>query len=311
MSQLITLGGLHKFTHKYVSPKMASKEDSYICPDCSRDLTLCQGEIRIPYFRHKTDELKPCNYYDRPSESQIHKDAKLRLKMLLENNVRLSFIRTCMRCKEAEELGLEYPDTSTTCVELEYRFSYKGTLKIADVAYLDNKECVWIFEICHTHKTHNEDRPEPWFEIDAEQLIQNTDQVTDHLSISCMRTTKCDSCLDAEEKARVKVVTAKTFDDDDDKAAYSLLKSSIKTAKSNRVENNVEMLRRCKVAFTSGGTNMVVITHPHTGTTIRHSLAHNKILYKGKWYCGVRTSLLINWYDAKCDFVIENAIRED
>ena len=37
-----------------------------------------------PYFRHKSDKENPCKYYTNPTEAQIHKDAKFKLKELIE-----------------------------------------------------------------------------------------------------------------------------------------------------------------------------------------------------------------------------------
>jgi hypothetical protein len=96
---------------------------------------------------------------------------------------------------------------------------------------------------------------------------------------------------------------------DDDRAAYKHLKGCMKVAQYQKVIRNETMLRSNKVSFTTAGVNVVNITHPRTGTTIKHSLAHDKIFYKGKWYCGVRTSMIINWCDANSDYVIEKAIE--
>jgi len=74
------LGAINKNTREYIFYKMANKKDEYICPDCNKEIILCKGEIRVPYFRHKIDTINPCNYYDKPNESQIHKDAKMLIK---------------------------------------------------------------------------------------------------------------------------------------------------------------------------------------------------------------------------------------
>jgi hypothetical protein len=196
---MLSLGAINKTTGEYVYPKIANKKDNYICPDCNKDLILCQGEIRIPYFRHKVDTINPCNHYNNPSESQIHKDAKLLLKYLLEKKTTLTFERKCVECKHNEEF--EIPEiTDTSIIQLEHRFEYGG-LKIADVAYLDDNEIFCIFEICNTHKTCSEDRPEPWFEINAEELIRmaNNNDFTS-LKIPCMRCEKCKNCIYNEYK---------------------------------------------------------------------------------------------------------------
>jgi len=197
MSQLLSLGAINKHTGEYIYPKIANKKDEYICPECNKDLILCQGEIRVHHFRHKIDNINPCHHYSNPTETQIHKDAKILLKNLLERKIPISLVRNCVCCKKNDEF--EIPEISkTSIIELEYRFEYNG-LKIADVAYIDNDEILCIFEICNTHKTCSENRPEPWFEINADSLIKlaNDNSLT-LLQIPCIRCEKCDECVERE-----------------------------------------------------------------------------------------------------------------
>lgn len=195
-AMLVSLGAINKITGEYIHPKIANKTDKYICPDCNKDLILCQGEIRVHHFRHYTDTTNPCNYYNSPNESQIHKDAKMLLKSLFERKTPISFIRKYKCCTEvADGEIIEIPEmTETTTIVLEQRFEYDG-LKIADVAYLNNNEIEYIFEICNTHKTCNEDRPEPWFEIDANTLLNMAnDPNINTFMIPCIRNKQCFNC---------------------------------------------------------------------------------------------------------------------
>jgi len=193
----IPLGAIDKKTGEYVYPRIANKIDEYSCPECHKDLIICQGNIRVHHFRHKVDSIEQCHHYNAPTESQIHKDAKLLLKTILEKNTKISFIRNCCCCKTEEEF--EIPSiTDTTNICLEYRFEYNGT-KIADVAYIDNGEIICIFEICHRHKTKTENRPEPWFEIDALLFIQNMNDINlSEIQVPCIRYEKCDDCIQKE-----------------------------------------------------------------------------------------------------------------
>ncbi len=198
MTQLLSLGAINKNTGEYIYPKIANKKDEYICPECNKDLILCQGKIKVHHFRHKVDNINPCNHYSNPSETQIHKDAKILLKNLLERKIPISFVRKCCSCKIDEEF--EIPEISeTSVIKLEYRFEYNG-LKIADVAYIDDGDIICIFEICNTHKTCSENRPEPWFEINAEKIIKdaNDDSLTS-LKIPCIRCEKCNDCIEKEK----------------------------------------------------------------------------------------------------------------
>jgi uncharacterized protein YkuJ len=198
MSHLLCLGAINKNTREYVYPKIANKKDEYICPECNKDLILCQGEIRTHHFRHKVDSVNPCNHYSNPGESQIHKDAKILLKTLLERKIPISFIRNCCCCKKNEEFEPIPEMTEGSVIELEYSFEYNG-LKIADVAYIHDGDIVCIFEIYNTHKTCSENRQEPWFEINAETLIKTAnDNSLTSLQIPCIRCEKCESCVDKE-----------------------------------------------------------------------------------------------------------------
>jgi hypothetical protein len=198
MSKILPLGAINRKTREYVYPRVANKKDEYICPDCNKDLILCKGEFIRPYFRHKVDSINPCHHYSNPSESQIHKDAKILLKNLLERKIPISFTRECCSCKIVEEFDIpEMTETST--IRMEYGFQYNGSLQVADVAYLDNGEIFTLFEICHTHKTCSEKRPEPWFEIDAENLIRlANDDTLNSLQIPCIRCEKCEECTQRE-----------------------------------------------------------------------------------------------------------------
>jgi hypothetical protein len=188
---MLSLGAIHKKTGEYTHPKFAKKTDQFICPECKKDLILCQGKVRIHHFRHTIDN-QPCNHYNNPGESALHKDAKELLKTILHKRIPITIKRKCPECYNYTiEINIDIQDDSTrTHVEFEYRFEYRGYSKVADVAYLHNGKIKYIFEICHTHKTKEEDRPEPWFEIDATTFIKQFGENsinTDNINIHCMR----------------------------------------------------------------------------------------------------------------------------
>lgn len=200
MSQLISLGAINKITNEYVYPKIANKHDNYVCPDCNKDVVLVQGKILRHHFRHKTDKVHPCKYYDKPNESQIHKDAKMLMKTLLESKKPIQFMRTCFSCKKSNEIKL--PEiTEDSFITLEHRFNYQDELKIADVAHICDDEIEAIYEICHTHHTSSEDRPEPWVEIDAKSLLTSVNTNDEVLILTCIRKyihiydTNCEECI--------------------------------------------------------------------------------------------------------------------
>lgn len=191
----IRLGSINKKTGEYVHPNMANKHDQYKCPDCDNDLILKQGNIRAHHFAHCKDNT-PCNYYNNPSETQIHKDAKMLMKMILEKKIPLSIVRKCLKCVKEDEY--EIPEiTESSSIIIEYRFEYNNSIKIADVGYTEYKKLFCAFEICCTHKTNNENRPEPWFEIEALSLISIVNKSDlSSLQLNCIRKEKCESCND-------------------------------------------------------------------------------------------------------------------
>jgi len=195
MTTHLLMGALNKTTKLYEYPKIASKENKYICPDCEKDVILRKGDIRIHHFAHFKDE-NPCNYYNNPGESQIHKDAKFLFKSLLENKKIIYFNRKCNKCSCCSDEFLIKDYTDKSIILNEYRFLFNDKYKIADVAYLEDNKLKYIFEICYKHRTSSENRPEPWFEIDAESLIKdiNTNS-SDKISIKCIRNKTCEKCI--------------------------------------------------------------------------------------------------------------------
>jgi uncharacterized protein YkuJ len=194
---IVQLGALKCGSNEYVYPKIANKKYKYECPECNRELILKQGKIRIHHFAHlRTTDT--CTYYSRPTESAIHKNAKLLLKHLLCDNTPISIIRPCRCCGKEEEYEIPERDT-TSNICLEYRFEYNG-VKVADVAFIENTELIGLFEIFHTHKTRTEKRPEPWFELNANDLISHINSserdIQDRVQLQCIRKEMCDDCIE-------------------------------------------------------------------------------------------------------------------
>jgi hypothetical protein len=210
MSHVVSLGAINKRTGKYVCAKMANKKDEYMCPCCSKDVFPRPGQILIHHYAHKKSD-NPCPYYNHPGEPQIHYDAKMLLKMLLENNVPISFISRCIDCNDYETFEIPKVDENSF-INIEHRFDFNGP-KIADVAFTDSGDIICIFEICNTHKTCNEDRPDDidWFEIDALSLITMVNENKDEpLKIQCTRNKTCDKCTEnALKKEKIRIINEK------------------------------------------------------------------------------------------------------
>ena len=198
----LKLGAINKENGEYVNVIYALKKTEYICPECENDVILRKGEKNRVHFAHKKEGN--CQYYEHPSESEIHKEGKRVIKMLLEKN-ELNIYKECQECGEKEFIKIpEYTKEKT--VKLEHSFNYNiyneeisenGVLRIADVAYLnDNKEIIWICEILNTHKTKEEDRPEPWNEIDAKEILKKDIKENGGVKIKCSREYTCEKCYE-------------------------------------------------------------------------------------------------------------------
>ena len=208
----ILMGAINKTTNQYEYPRIAVKTNMYSCPDCKKDVILRKGKIRVHHFAHyKSDN--PCTYYERPGESQIHKDAKLALKTILEEDQDLCIVRSCGTYNHIIKHHID-KRTEKSSIQLEHRFAFNDSQKTADIAYLDAGGSIkYIFEICYKHKTREDIRPEPWFEINAEKLLEdiNSERLQgDTLELKCIRNKLCSDCdlkrKEEDEKLRLECI---------------------------------------------------------------------------------------------------------
>ena len=213
MSNHFSMGAINKNNNKYEYPRIADKNNKYKCPNCDKNVIFRKGKIKQPHFAHyKSDN--PCSYYEKPNETQIHKDAKLLMKTLLDNKNKILFYRECYECLLEENTIFEYKITDNdynenTIASMEYRFNYNNSNRSADVALVENKDIKYIFEICYKNKTKEENRPEPWFEINSEKLINNINSVknintNNEIRIECIREYKCEYCKEFIEYERTR-----------------------------------------------------------------------------------------------------------
>jgi hypothetical protein len=210
MSNHFSMGAINKSTDKYEYPKIANKSNKYKCPFCKKDVIFRNGKIKQPHFAHYKSN-NPCSYYEKPNETQIHKDAKLLMKTLLDNKNNIYIHRTCNYCEqrncgysECIDYDIFNDDYNNTKAIIEYKFNYNNSNRSADIALLENDKIKYIFEICYKSKTKEENRPEPWFEINAEKLIHNINSGEnideEIINIECIRNYKCDECIEYEKK---------------------------------------------------------------------------------------------------------------
>jgi hypothetical protein len=193
---MISIGAFCSDTGIYTLPSEATKTNTYQCIDCKESVFLKQGEIKRHHFCHYS--TSDCKSY---LESDIHKNAKLRMKSLLEQKCEISFIRICSECLSCTEFCIEtISDTSNIIIEFPFKLSNQP--RQADIAFLDNDEPYCMIEICNTHATEEENRrPEPWYDVAAKEVLEK--QTKDNkIEFTCIRKKKCIDCIEKNNKIR-------------------------------------------------------------------------------------------------------------
>jgi len=207
------MGAIDILTNTHVYPKMAEKGKNYKCPDCNNPCIFKKGNIKAYHFAHKAQSN--CSFYDKPSEGQIHKEAKRQLCVILNQKKLIHFRRFCERGyhekipHDARIIKIKKYYSETTIAKEEFSFPYNDSIYRADIALIDNNQIKFIIEICDKHKTLEERRPEPWVEIDAEDLLENINNPDSEfgdindpnsiLKITCIRHRLCDLCILSDE----------------------------------------------------------------------------------------------------------------
>lgn len=168
---------------------------------CFFAIILRKGEKNRVHFAHRKESN--CEHYEHPTESEIHKEGKRLIKMLIEKN-ELNIYKECVECGEKEYMKIPEYNKESLIVKLEHSFNHEiyentNVLRIADVAYLNADESmVWIIEILNTHKTKEVDRPEPWNEIEAKELLKKMKK--GGTEIKCSREYTCAKCYEERYK---------------------------------------------------------------------------------------------------------------
>jgi len=163
---------------EYCLPCNAEKGLDYICPGCKASVIVRKGDIKQHHFAHKPGK-RDCMFYDHPGEGEIHRMAKYIFADLLNKGKIKNIERLCpskylclsQGCGRFDE-QIKYDEGDEVVVE--HRVNDKC---IVDVAVINNGILKYVFEICDTHKTTRE-TPEPWFEIDANKFLKDTENGT-------------------------------------------------------------------------------------------------------------------------------------
>ena len=183
--------------NNYIFPHNGIKKEKYTCPDCNEDIIFKKGEIVTPHFSHKKDSN--CTYYSSsPSESEIHIYAKNKLAQWLEKKKKLKILVSCTSCNEQfVNKKIKYKDGDEVIIE----YNSPCRKYVADVAIINNGKVRYVLEITNTHKTIDkgaEARPEPWFDFNATDIINDMNFDKNKSKLSCIRNDCnrfCDKCI--------------------------------------------------------------------------------------------------------------------
>ena len=202
------LGALQVDNNEYTLPFKAEKNTNYKCIGCQQKVILKKGSIRKCHFAHYSQSN--CVYYEHPNESEIHKEAKYKLASWLKEHKPIKFIWMCCKtrydgnsCGTHESAGMEHDikyDVNDTIV-IEYRDI--NNKYIADVAIINEGKVKYIFEIKNTHSTTTDVRPEPWFEINAQEILEDENNEEGDIYLTCIRNNKnryCSNCRIIDEE---------------------------------------------------------------------------------------------------------------
>lgn len=197
-------GAINTETSIYTIPSRACKNTLYKCPDCNQRVIFRNGSVRVPHFAHFVSSIK-CKFYNQtPGESETHKHAKLFIQQLLNEKKPITFIWSCKNQTKFGECGVSDDSTEE---RIEYKDGDKVVLEyrepngkyIADIAVINNEKVRYIIEIKHSHQTTTNYRPEPWFEIYADDVINNKE--SDYWFDNCRINNKrfCTNCRVKQE----------------------------------------------------------------------------------------------------------------
>ena len=181
MTDKLQLGAIETETNQYVTPTEASKGKNYTCIECDKKVIIRKGTIRKAHFAHYA-QTNICSYYDHPNESQIHKDAKMLMAKLLTDKKNIQFVWNCdyPKCHNTPSNTYEFQEMPSIIykegdeVIMEYRS--KDNKWVADIAIVNKGDVRYIIEIKNTHATTTA-RPEPWYEVDANEIIQQINEL--------------------------------------------------------------------------------------------------------------------------------------
>ncbi len=255
-NQEIRIGAYLKGTKEYQFPDLSSKNDKFICidKDCNKEVILCKGNIRKPYFRHKNNS-SCSSYSNSPNESIIHKDAKYKICLLLEKT-NIIIERKCefskckkTRCKNKKNIEIEKINKYQK-IKQEFPFRHNSIKRQADICCLENGNIKYIIEIMNTSKTKEINRPNDknWFELKANDVLN---QIENNKTLfKCERIFTCSDCkLRIEEETKKRLEEEKIKKNEEKKLERWLKyrqKRNLINNEINRLKFENERLKKIK-----------------------------------------------------------------
>jgi hypothetical protein len=203
------LGAIQIDNNQYILPYKAEKCKQYKCISCNQKVILKRGNIRKVHFSHYV-QINNCSYYENPKESDLHKEAKLKLALWLNDKNNINIFWTCCKIRndgktcdgnmDIDECNIKYDENDV--VIIDYKDSNNNY--IADVAVINNNNLKYIFEIKHPHSTTINIRPEPWFEIETIDIFDSEpNEKENDITLTCIRNNKnryCSNCRILDEE---------------------------------------------------------------------------------------------------------------
>jgi len=189
-------------TRPFVGEAFAARKYKCLDEKCKGDVIFCaEHSVSVrPYFRHVSSGGS-CQRFSKPTEKTIHDEAAMVAKSLLETQ-RVKVHTQCMLY--GNDCGIvwekEMPKATVTDeFILKDRYDPSNCRLEADLSWYSKGDLSLIVEIKHTHATEEGHRPEPWIELQAEQVLKCQKNEDGYYVFENIRNTglvdACDECL--------------------------------------------------------------------------------------------------------------------
>lgn len=167
-------------------------DENVFCLLCDKPVHL-YDDGSDKYYVHYTFENKTCDFTP-ASESIDHYCAKKKIKLLLEHGKIISIENLCQMRHLQSPTNLSL-STNDKCL-LEYHFIFNQANRYADLAIIDSSNNIkHIIEIYSSHRTSENNRPEPWYELSSLDVLKHKT-----LYKNLRVTSNCLDCKAFEEK---------------------------------------------------------------------------------------------------------------